>query len=55
MAGEMKSERKTQKLVQPGLLLSGTSQFPLVAVSRRFQTMVLTANEATMKLKQISD
>ena len=45
-------QEKPQKLVQLGLLLSGTSQFPLVAMIRRFQTMMLTVNEATMKLKQ---
>ena len=52
MTGEIKSGRKPQKLVQLALLLSATSQFPLVAnLFRCFQTMMLTVNKATMNLK----
>ena len=51
MTGEMESERKHKQLVQLGLLLSGTSHFPLVTMFRRFQTLMPTVNEGAMKLK----
>ena len=51
--GEMTSERKPQKVVQVGLLESGTSQF-LLATFHRFQTLMLTVNQASIKPKHKS-